>query len=154
MSDLLVRILRSISPFQSPNSKVKQPILYFFKYFKMASEKVKLPLINLDRYVNPVSAEDQEAVVQEVLEACKRFGFFQVKGHGIPMSVQAGLIAALKEFFTLPKEDKLALSFLKNRVRRGYETSGDTLREGDKMPDSKEVIYSDIHSIGEIFISC
>jgi len=98
-----------------------------------------LPIIDLSRYSNPKSPEDQEQVIAEVRSACRQYGFFQVKGHGVPLSMQQGFIQALGNFFTLPKEEKVKLSFLKNPCRRGYEASGDSLRDGDALPDSKEV---------------
>ncbi|KAI9746346.1 MAG: hypothetical protein M1818_000058 [Claussenomyces sp. TS43310] len=38
----------------------------------------------------------------------------------------------------MPKEEKVELLFLKNPCRRGYEASGDSHRDGDALPDSKE----------------
>lgn len=102
----------------------------------------ELPIIDLHRYLHPTSPEDQQAVIAEVREACQKYGFFQVKGHGVPLSQQEGLIQALDNFFSLPAEEKIKLSFLKSPCRRGYEASGMSLRDGDALPDSKEVLTS------------
>jgi isopenicillin N synthase-like dioxygenase len=64
---------------------------------------------------------------------------FQVKGHGIPESLQEELFRSLNLLFSMPKEEKMKLSYLENACRRGYEASGMSLREGDAMPDAKEV---------------
>lgn len=104
----------------------------------MADENV-LPVIDLDAYINPKFPEDKEQVIVQIRDACARYGFFQVKGHGIPLSTQQHFIQGLAKFFSLPKEEKLKLSFLKDPCRRGYEASGDTLRHGDAFPDTKEV---------------
>lgn len=100
---------------------------------------VELPLVDLDGYINPKSAGDRERVIAEVREACAKFGFFQAKGHGISMDLQKGLLHSLDTFFDIPQEEKRKLSFLKNVSRRGYEESGMSLRDGDALPDSKEV---------------
>jgi len=105
----------------------------------MPSGGIELPIIDLSGYLNPKSPEDKAEVVARVRDACARFGFFQVKGHGIPVSTQRTFLESLNNFFSLPKEEKKKLSFLENPCRRGYEASGDTLREGDALPDSKEV---------------
>ncbi|PYI02347.1 2OG-Fe(II) oxygenase [Aspergillus sclerotiicarbonarius CBS 121057] len=106
-----------------------------------AGDNLELPIIDLDRYIHPTSSSDQEAVIAEVREACQKYGFFQVKNHGVSMDLQEGLLQGLNNFFSLPKEDKIKLSFLNNQCRRGYEASGMSLRDGDALPDSKESFY-------------
>lgn len=101
--------------------------------------KVDLPLIDLAPYVNPQAPGDQEKVIEEVKAACSEFGFFQVKGHGVPLESQKGLIQALDTLFSIPKEEKMKMSFLEHPGRRGYEASGMSHRVGDKLADSKEV---------------
>ncbi|KAL8721591.1 MAG: hypothetical protein Q9225_001755 [Loekoesia sp. 1 TL-2023] len=105
-----------------------------------ADDKV-LPIIDLSGYINPRFPDDKEQVIARVRDACRQYGFFQIKGHGVPLRAQQGLIQSLDNFFNLPKQEKLKLSFLKNPCRRGYEASGDSLREGDAFPDSKEAFY-------------
>lgn len=101
-----------------------------------------LPIIDLSGYINPKSPQDKERVIAQVRDACARHGFFQVKGHGVPLSVQQAFVKGLANFFSLPKEEKMKLSFLKDPCRRGYEASGDSIRVGDAFPDSKEVTIS------------
>ncbi|KAI4223100.1 MAG: hypothetical protein L6R36_005665 [Xanthoria steineri] len=108
----------------------------------MAVDTGALPIINLDDYINPKSPADKERVIAEVRDASKKYGFFQVKGHGIPLKAQEGLIRGLGNLFHQPEEEKAKLSFLKNPGRRGYEASGvGGLRAGDAMHDSKEAFY-------------
>lgn len=100
----------------------------------------ELPLIDFSGYISPeATVESKAKVITEVRDACARYGFFQLKGHGVPMSMQKAHLQALSNFFSLPKEEKMKLSFLKDPCRRGYESSGDSLRDGDPLPDSKEV---------------
>ncbi|KAI9151433.1 bifunctional p-450 nadph-p450 reductase [Paramyrothecium foliicola] len=114
---------------------------YITEEVKIMATQIEFPLIDLAPYLNPSSPDDVARVVSEVREACKNFGFFQVKGHGISMEEQKSLLKALKEFFSLPREEKIKLSFLNNKGRRGYEESGMTLRKGDALPDAKEAFY-------------
>lgn len=106
------------------------------------SDEIVLPLIDLGPYLNPQAPGDQEKVIAEVREACGQYGFFQVKGHGVPLQAQKALLQALDNFFSLPREDKVKLSFLNNPGRKGYEASGMSIRVGDKLPDSKEVCFA------------
>ncbi len=105
----------------------------------MSADDVQLPIIDLSGYISPQCPEDKEKVIAQVRAACREFGFFQVKGHGIPLSLQREQIKSLSRVFSMPKEEKLKLSFLENPCRRGYEASGMSIRDGDPMPDSKEV---------------
>lgn len=114
----------------------------------MSADDSELPIIDLSGYVNPKSPEDKEQVIAQVRDACGRYGFFQVKGHGVPLKAQEGFFQSLSNFFSMPKEEKVKLSFLKNPCRRGYEASGDSVRDGDAFPDSKEVRVPSIHYLG------
>ena len=107
----------------------------------MAANGVHLPTIDLSGYLAPKSPEDKARVVAQVREACNEFGFFQLKGHGVTLEQQQGLFWGMDNFFSLPKEEKLKNSFLENPCRRGYEASGMSLRDSDKMADSKEVRF-------------
>jgi len=108
----------------------------------ITSPDLKLPLVDLSDYLNPsASLESKQRVIAEVRDACRDFGFFQVKGHGIPLAMQQNFLNTLPNFFRLPREDKVKLSFLQSPGRRGYEYSGLTLRDGDALPDSKEAFY-------------
>jgi isopenicillin N synthase-like dioxygenase len=105
----------------------------------MSADDSVLPIIDLSGYITPKSSEDKKQVIAKVRDACGRYGFFQVKGHGVPLKAQEGLIQSLSNFFSMSKEEKTKMSFLKNPCRRGYEASGDSVRDGDAFPDSKEV---------------
>lgn len=107
----------------------------------MSSDTVALPIIDLSGYLNPSSPQDKERVVKEVCDAARQFGFFQIKGHGLPLTLQRELIRCMGNVFDLPKEEKLKMSFLENPCRRGYEASGMSHREGDALPDAKEVRF-------------
>lgn len=105
----------------------------------MSEEDISLPIIDLSGYLSPKSPDDRQNVIEQIRDACRDFGFFQLKGHGIPISLQKELLKSLGTLFSMPKEEKMKLSYLENPCRRGYEASGMSMREGDAMPDSKEV---------------
>jgi isopenicillin N synthase-like dioxygenase len=105
----------------------------------MSSGDVALPIIDLSGYIAPKSAVDRERVIAEVRDAAHQYGFFQVRGHGVPLSLQKDLLRCMDNVFNLPKEEKLKMSFLADPCRRGYEASGMSHREGDALPDAKEV---------------
>ncbi|KAJ5579713.1 uncharacterized protein N7459_005698 [Penicillium hispanicum] len=107
----------------------------------MSADDLQLPLIDLDGYLNPTSDEDKLKVIAQVRDACEQYGFFQVTGHGVPLSLQQKFLASLDRLFKLPQEEKMKMSYLKNPCRRGYEASGMSLRDGDPMPDAKEAFY-------------
>jgi len=105
----------------------------------MSSGDVVLPIIDVSGYLAPKSPEDRERVIAQVRDAASQYGFFQLVGHGIPLTLQRDLLRCMDNVFSLPEEEKLKMSFLKNPCRRGYEASGMSHREGDALPDAKEV---------------
>jgi isopenicillin N synthase-like dioxygenase len=108
----------------------------------MPSADSNLPLIDISPYLKQgATEEDRKKVIAKVRDACVKYGFFQLIGHGIPIQLQREFLVALDTLFSLSKEEKLSLSFLNSPCRRGYEASGMTLRDGDAMPDSKEVCF-------------
>lgn len=108
----------------------------------MSSSDVALPIIDLSGYINPKSPGDRERVIAQVRDAAHQYGFFQAKGHGVPLSLQEDLVRCMGNVFNLPREEKLKMSFLDNPCRRGYEAAGMSHREGDALPDAKEVCTS------------
>ncbi|KAI1163293.1 putative 2OG-Fe(II) oxygenase family oxidoreductase [Nemania serpens] len=100
-----------------------------------------LPMIDLSGYINPSSPGERQQVIDQVRDAARRYGFFQAKGHGIPLGLQKDLIRCMANVFNLPKEEKLRMSFLENPCRRGYEAAGMSHREGDSLPDAKECFF-------------
>ncbi|KAI1350267.1 2OG-Fe(II) oxygenase [Xylaria sp. FL0043] len=107
----------------------------------MSIDRIQLPLVDLSDYLTSDSPEQKGKVIAQIRDACKEFGFFQLTGHGIPLSLQHELLKSLDRLFRMPTEEKLKLSYLKNPCRRGYEASGMSMRDGDSLPDSKEAYY-------------
>jgi isopenicillin N synthase-like dioxygenase len=103
------------------------------------NDNIALPLIDLSGYLDPKSPGDKERVIAQVRDAAAQYGFFQAVGHGVPLELQRDLIRCMRNVFNLPTEEKMKMSFLKNPCRRGYEASGMSHRDGDALPDAKEV---------------
>jgi isopenicillin N synthase-like dioxygenase len=47
-------------------------------------------------------------VVEEIAAACRHWGFFQVRGHGVPETIMTDTLAVARQFFSLPRETKRA----------------------------------------------
>ncbi|KAI3773010.1 hypothetical protein L6452_04207 [Arctium lappa] len=61
-----------------------------------------LPVIDLTTTLS----HDRQDAVQQILEACQDFGFFQVINHGIDDDLVSDTMRVVKEFFDMPNEDK------------------------------------------------
>jgi isopenicillin N synthase-like dioxygenase len=86
------------------------------------TNKRTIPTINISAYLDPESGtEAKQEVIQEVKNACSTYGFLQVKGHGVPVKTQRGMLRCCKVLFNLPIEQKEALSLKNNASRRSDE---------------------------------
>ena len=141
-----LRTLRSLPSYRANNNNFLTKSSTLLKQFatatNMPADQPTLPVVDLSGYINPKSPGDKERVIEEVRDVCGQYGFFQAKGHGVAPNLQQGLLNSIDRLFDLPDEEKMKLSFLNNSARRGYEKSGMSLREGDALPDSKEVRLS------------
>lgn len=102
---------------------------------------LELPIIDLSPYINGTTPEGKSQVIAQVRDAARQYGFFQIRGHGIPLSLQRDLVRSMDNVFDLPTEEKLNMSFLANPCRRGYEAEGMSHRQGDPLPDAKECFF-------------
>ncbi|GAY68931.1 hypothetical protein CUMW_268010 [Citrus unshiu] len=66
------------------------------------SEWENVPVIDL-------ACDDRSVIVQQVADACKNYGFFQVINHEVPLETVERVLEVAKEFFNLPVEEKLKL---------------------------------------------
>ncbi|GLT84861.1 hypothetical protein SLE2022_030720 [Rubroshorea leprosula] len=62
-----------------------------------------IPLIDLQGLHGP----DHSKVIKEIAEACKHYGFFQVKNHGVPKEVIDKMLSISREFFHLPESERM-----------------------------------------------
>jgi isopenicillin N synthase-like dioxygenase len=69
-------------------------------------------------------ADTRAAIAREIDDACRRVGFLQIVGHGVPESLRAALRSTADEFFALPLEEKLRYRPPSPEVNRGYAAKG------------------------------
>jgi isopenicillin N synthase-like dioxygenase len=82
----------------------------------------EIPVIDLGPWSG--DADDRAAVAREVDEAARRFGFFQIVGHGLPREHIDAMLATSSEFFALPTEVKRACTPADPSINRGYAARG------------------------------
>ncbi|UJR16079.1 hypothetical protein I4U23_002992 [Adineta vaga] len=107
----------------------------------MTRKETSLPIIDISPLlVLNSNEESQKETATQIHEACRNWGFFYVKNHGIPMKLQEELIELSRKFFARPLEEKMQISMSKGgRAWRGYFPLGNELTSG--KPDGKEGLY-------------
>ncbi|KAK9993377.1 hypothetical protein SO802_023080 [Lithocarpus litseifolius] len=68
-------------------------------------EKLTVPLANNIPVID-LGGHDQTDLIQQILEACQEFGFFQVINHGVPSNLMDEAMSVFKEFHALSAKDK------------------------------------------------
>lgn len=98
-----------------------------------------LPVIDIAPFFGSDAAARASAAA-EIATACKRHGFFYVRGHGVPAALVAELEALSRDWFARPVEEKRAIAMSRGgRAWRGSFQVGDELTSG--KPDQKEGLY-------------
>lgn len=88
---------------------------------------LELPLIDMDEaaetHLLAAGGDCHNGIVQQIRSACKEWGFFQVKNHGVPLSVMKEMQQVVHEFLELPLEEKnKVMSSSLHRQNEGYST--------------------------------
>lgn len=97
---------------------------------------ITIPVIDISPYLasDPEQTRDVAAAIRSAAIAP---GFFQVTGHPITKDLRERLLAAVRSFYSLPREVKNRLHRNNSNCLRGYETVGEQqLEEGFR--DAKE----------------
>lgn len=98
-----------------------------------------LPVIEMSSLFEPRSGQ-RERVAAELGEACKRYGFFYLSGHGIRNGTLESLDRASRAFFALPEKQKMEIPMARaGQAWRGFFPLGGELTSG--KPDDKEGVY-------------
>ncbi|KAK1088853.1 hypothetical protein LTR48_001142 [Friedmanniomyces endolithicus] len=99
----------------------------------------EIPTIDLSSYIRPdATPEERTGVIEDVRSACSRYGFLQVKGHGVPLATQREVLESCRRLFDLSQKEKDSLSLKNNPARRGYERIGEQVLDAKALPDCKE----------------
>ncbi|TQS45874.1 isopenicillin N synthase family dioxygenase [Cryptosporangium phraense] len=77
-----------------------------------------VPIVDISSYTGGSDATDRRATAQAMDAACRRVGFVQVVGHGVPAHATAGLASAIDDFFALGASEKR--TYRSAGTNRGY----------------------------------
>jgi isopenicillin N synthase-like dioxygenase len=101
-----------------------------------ATSFTSIPIVDISDLRSPDRA-DRERVAAEIGDAAREVGFLYISGSGIDEAVFDRMLAATKEFFALPVEEKMRSYIGQSRCHRGYVPVGE---EGVETgtPDLKE----------------
>lgn len=101
-----------------------------------------IPTIDISPFLAENASEQLvNEVVEAVRQACKKYGFFQLVGHGVPDEERNGILECAKRFFKLPIEERMELQ-IKNSMGksfRGYEPPEIQIHQEGLKADTKEV---------------
>src|SRR5437868_4590519 len=82
-----------------------------------------VPVIDISGWRSGDDAERAD-IVRRVDEACRRVGFLQIVGHGVPDELRAAMLRLSDEFFALPLEEKQRYRPPSPEINRGYSAKG------------------------------
>ncbi|CAN5865564.1 oxidoreductase [soil metagenome] len=95
-----------------------------------------VPIVDITDLSSPNLA-DRQRIAAEIGTASREVGFFYIRGAALDEELFTGLLAAAKEFFALPIEEKMRSYIGLSRCHRGYVPYGEEGLSGD-IPDLKE----------------
>ncbi|XP_057519998.1 protein DOWNY MILDEW RESISTANCE 6-like [Amaranthus tricolor] len=79
----------------------------------------EIPIIDLSK----AKGNEREIIIDQIMEACKKFGFFQVINHGVEKDIMDEAMKVFMEFFELPYEEKSHLYSEESNVKCRLYTS-------------------------------
>lgn len=104
----------------------------------MKTPRTAVPVIDIAPLVS--GQGDRLAVARHLHAACREFGFFYIRGHGVNEDLQSRLHQLSEQFFALPVAEKMKIRMaLGGRAWRGFFSVGEELTSG--KPDRKEGLY-------------
>ncbi|WP_319457852.1 MULTISPECIES: isopenicillin N synthase family dioxygenase [unclassified Mycobacterium] len=101
-----------------------------------ATSFTSIPVVDISGLRSPDRAE-RERVAAEIGTAAREIGFLYISGSGIDDALFDRMLAATKEFFALPVEEKMRSYIGMSRCHRGYVPVGEEGVETG-IPDLKE----------------
>ena len=92
-----------------------------------------IPLIDLSQQFENSDAED--SIAEQIDLACRRSGFFAVRGHGIPETIIERCWQVSSQFFGLSEEEKLKVKMPFSGYPYGFAAmEGETLSRSPGEP--------------------
>ncbi|KEY71248.1 hypothetical protein S7711_02355 [Stachybotrys chartarum IBT 7711] len=106
----------------------------------MAKEETPfiIPTVDISPYLKDPTSPESAKVIDDIRAACLSTGFFQLLGHGVPLTLQKSVFDAAARFFALPREQKLAIRANKSTGFKGYDVMASQSYQTDVLPDLKE----------------
>jgi isopenicillin N synthase-like dioxygenase len=112
-------------------------------YEAMERDMTSIPMIDF--------AKNDEALTQEIDQACTEIGFFVLVNHGMPQATIDRMHALAQAFFDLPIEEKLKVARPKPEVNRGFIASGgESLARLNGGGKNAPADYKEVFTIGPI----
>ncbi|XP_056697123.1 protein DOWNY MILDEW RESISTANCE 6-like [Spinacia oleracea] len=95
-----------------------------------------------------MSEKDNSLLVQNITNACKEFGFFQVINHGVKRELCDRVLDVITTFFELSYKEKTVL-VAKDHMEDGkiYKYSVDDTVEGKEIPMWSEALFHHWHPV-------
>lgn len=101
-----------------------------------------IPTVDISAWIDTSGTEEErQRAVDEMRNACTRYGFFNLIGHGVSPQAQSQALNCAKLFFILSEQEKMDVCISKSigRSFRGYERPGIQVHQEGLLPDTKEV---------------
>jgi len=82
-----------------------------------------VPVIDISGWTTG-DPDERRRIVEAVDAACRRVGFLQIIGHGVPQPIIDAMVAAADAFFALPEPTKMVTTSPLAEINRGYAALG------------------------------
>lgn len=89
-----------------------------------------LPELDMHAFLSAPDGRAAQDFVARLRDACHDPGFCYLAGHGVPAELDRAVMAASREFFALPEEERRALAIARSPHFRGYTVLGDERTKG------------------------
>ncbi|CAA0823975.1 1-aminocyclopropane-1-carboxylate oxidase homolog 11 [Striga hermonthica] len=95
---------------------------------KTGLQVTKIPIIDFD-HGRPCGERRRLEIVEEIREACRDWGFFQMVNHGVPTNAMEAVLDATRKFHEQPKEMKTSLYSSNGRQSVRFYTINGNLKK-------------------------
>ncbi|KAJ3329489.1 hypothetical protein HDU76_007804 [Blyttiomyces sp. JEL0837] len=103
-----------------------------------------LPIIDISAFIQNGDLAAKQQVGEEIDKACREFGFFYLKGHGMSGEQMREMREIAREFFAKPKEEKDKISIKKSDFARGYQNLGENVTKYKKDWHEAIDLYAEV----------
>ncbi|KAK3834316.1 MAG: hypothetical protein JOS17DRAFT_682418 [Linnemannia elongata] len=91
------------------------------------SNNTSLPVVKTLSFREYLSPETRTQFLQEMRQSLMTFGTFYIKDHGVATSLTAGAMQTVRDYFSLPLDEKKKMMIGNSRHFRGYKLIGEEL---------------------------